>query len=143
MRNLFFVLNTFWHIILCFPQLDFHLNIFKYPKFSFSPAVLVKISLRKCKIILNSPKCPKRIVKKRELSVRSSSKTFIKGVIMFEIDFIGSFLGEIIHKKEFWVIALSGKLAKLTSKCLWCSLPYLRFNLHNSTKLIYKGQKLS
>ena len=57
-----FVLNTFWHIALCFWQLNSYLNILKYPKMSlFIPGISKKILK---KIILNSPKCPKTFCQK-------------------------------------------------------------------------------
>ena len=47
-----FVLDSFWYIDLCFSQLNFYLNILKYPKFYFIfSSCIDKNLLKKCEIV--------------------------------------------------------------------------------------------
>ena len=56
-----FVLNAIWQIVRYFLQLNSYLIILKYPKFSSCfLTVSIEMSLKKCKILLNSPKYPKK-----------------------------------------------------------------------------------
>ena len=79
MRIFFFILDAFLHIVLCFSQLNFYLNILKYSKFSsFFPAVSIKMKNWK---ILNSPKYLKK------LSRKSGNPALVFSLLWYSLSF--------------------------------------------------------